>query len=95
MKCDEIVEMVKKLRLLEKDHKPSSNVSAKMEDISTLCHLVENAVPSVDLLQARLEAGCEIAHQDGTWHLFDKDGEGVTSGRSLRDILLNLIWMDC
>ena len=95
MKCDETVEMVKKLRLLEKNHKPSSNVSVKMEDISTLCYLVENAVPSIMLLQARLERGEYLAKQDGKWHVFDSKGEGVTSGKILRDILLNLIWMDC
>lgn len=95
MKRDETVEMVKKLRLLEKDHKPSSNVSIKMDDISTLCYLVENAVPSIMLLQTRLERGEYLAKQDSEWHLFDSDGEGVTSGKTLRDILLNLIWMDC
>lgn len=54
-----------------------------------------NLIPALDLLQARLERGEYLAKQDGEWHLFDKGGEGVTSGKNLREILVNLIWMDC
>lgn len=53
-----------------------------------------NLIPSLDLLQARLERGEYLAKQDGEWHLFEADGEGVTSGGSLREILINLIWID-
>ena len=95
MRGEETVEIVRKLRLLEKDHKPSGNVSVKMEDISTLCYLVENAVPSIVLLQNRLERGEHLAKQDDRWHLFDADGDGVTSGKTLREILISLIFIDC
>jgi hypothetical protein len=86
--------LLKRMRLLEIDHEPDGWPAVQMKDISKLCNLVENAVPSIDLLQARFERGQKLAMQDGKWHLFDKEGEGVTSGKTLRDILLNLIWMD-
>ncbi len=63
-------------------------------DILALCTAVESAVPSLDLLQKRLEAGCEITNQDGLWWLFDRRGEGITSGETLRSMLLNLMWID-
>lgn len=31
----------------------------------------------------------------GEWCLFDKEGNGVIGGETLRDILSGLIWMDC
>lgn len=67
----------------------------KRDNISALCDLVENAVPSIDLLQQRLERGEYLSKQDGKWWLFNKDGEGVICGNNIRDILLNLIWIDC
>lgn len=54
-----------------------------------------NLIPALDLLQARLERGEYLAKQDGEWHLFEPGGEGVASGKNLREILINLIWMDC
>ena len=53
-------------------------------------------IPGIDLLQTRLEAGCEIVEeQDGTWCLFDTDGEYVTGGDTVRDMIINLIFTDC
>jgi len=51
-------------------------------------------IPSLDLLQARLEAGCYIAKQDGEWWLWEEGGEGVCSGKTIRDMLVSLIWLD-
>ena len=52
------------------------------------------AIPSLDLLQVRLEAGCEIKYQDGMWCLFDRDGESVISGVTVREMIINLIFTD-
>lgn len=59
------------------------------------CPYRKNFIPALDSLQVRLERGEYLAKQDDLWHLFDKGGEGVTSGKDLKNILINLIWMDC
>lgn len=63
-------------------------------EIDRLRKIVKEILPSLDLLQTRLERGEYLEHQDGRWHLFDKDGEGVASGASLRGLLIELIWLD-
>ena len=55
----------------------------------------KDLIPALDLLQARLERGEYLSKQDGLWWLFSKDGEGVTSGKDLRDVLIGLIFIDC
>ena len=87
--------LLKKMRDLEADHAPNKYPPVRMSEISTLCDLVENAVPSIDLLQTRLERGEYLKKQDGRWWLFEAGGEGVVSGKSLGDILISLIFLDC
>ena len=53
------------------------------------------ALPALDLLQSRLDAGCKIKEQDGQWCLFDTDGEYVTGGETVREMIINLIFTDC
>lgn len=64
-------------------------------EIDRLRMIIKEIVPSLDLLQTRLERGEYLAKQDGLWYLFDVDGEGVVSGKNLRELLINLIWVDC
>ena len=65
------------------------DINKSAEQIRTIAF---NAViPSLDLLQAKLEAGCKIVEEDSWWCLFDKDGKYVTSGDTLRLMILNLI----
>lgn len=52
-------------------------------------------IPSLDRLQERMEGGCYLAKQDGKWWLFGPDGEGLVCGETLRDVLINLVWLDC
>jgi len=87
--------LIKSMRQLEKEHAPNKYPPIRMSDISALCDLVEGAIPAIDLLQAHLEQGEYLRKQDGEWSLFDAEGDGVVSGKTLRDILLSLIWMDC
>jgi len=47
------------------------------------------------LLEARLSEGCKIEYQDGRWHIFEADGEGVCSGETIRELLINLVFTDC
>ena len=53
-----------------------------------------SVIPALDLLQARLESGCEIKQQDGQWHLFESSGDSVTSGATVREMIINLIFTD-
>ncbi len=67
-------------------------------DVLALCTAVESAIPALDLMQKRLEDGCYVVAPDEMnghlWVLFRRDGEGITSGESLRSMLLNLMWLD-
>ena len=51
-------------------------------------------IPALDLLQARLESGCEIKEQDGHWCLFDINGEYVIGGKTVREMIVNIIFTD-
>ena len=51
--------------------------------------------PALDLLEIRLELGCQIEKCDMGWCLFDTDGECVCYGKSIRQMLVNLIFTDC
>ena len=55
----------------------------------------EDLIPALDLLQVRLERGERLAKQDGLWWIFDGDGEGIVSGKNLRALLVNLMFIDC
>lgn len=87
--------LVSNCRLLEIDHGPDAWLAIQMWEVSALCRAVETAVPALDLLQARLEQGATIAFQDGRWGLFNTDGDGICSGRTIRQMLMNLIFIDC
>ena len=87
--------LLKKMRKLTQQYEHLDRVPVQMSDIAGMCDLVENAVPSIDRLQDRLEQGCRLAKQDGRWWLFDAEGEGIAGGETLRDVLVNLIFMDC
>ena len=62
-----------------------------MKEIKTY----DDLIPSLDLLESRLDSGCEIIKQEGRWKLFDKDGEQVCSGDTIRKMLVNLIFVEC
>jgi hypothetical protein len=51
--------------------------------------------PVFELLEARLRQGFYIALQDGTWWLYNPDGEGHCSGNTIRELMVNLIFTDC
>lgn len=91
----QVERLVSRMRDFEIDHEPDGWPAVKMRDISKLCDAIENAVPSLDLLQSRLETKAEINFQDGRWCLFDNDGEVICSGITIRDMMINLIFTDC
>jgi len=89
-----VEQLVMSMRELELDHAPDGWPAVQMKDISALCDAVESATPALDLLQARLEKGAVIAHQNSFWWLFDKNGEGICSGSTIRLLLISLIFVD-
>jgi len=76
------------------DYKSGKQTASETADIIFTVNTTE-FIPALDLLQSRLESGCEISFEDGRWCLFDNDGEGVTSGETVREMLVNLIFTDC
>ena len=88
-------DLLAQMRLLESDSGPDGWPAVKMRDISALCTMVESAIPSLDLLQAHLDKGAYLSYQDNEWHLFRANGEGIVSGKNIREILMNLIWTKC
>ena len=51
--------------------------------------------PVFELLQTRLEQGFCIKQQEGRFVLFNPDGSGHCSGKTVREMLTNLIFTDC
>lgn len=92
MKIDKLISS---MRGLEIDHEPEGWPAVKMKEITALCAAVEGAVPSLDLLEAHLDKGAYIAKQEDRWHLFAKDGDGIVSGETIRNMLMNLIFLEC
>jgi len=52
-------------------------------------------IPVLDILETRLDAECQIEKCDMGWCLFDKEGECVCYGTTIRQMLVNLIFTDC
>lgn len=84
--------LLARLHLLEEDHEPDGWPAVRMHDISSLLYFVESAIPSLDLLQSHLDKGAYLSYQDNMWHLFRANGDGIVSGKNIREILMNLIW---
>jgi len=93
MKMIDVRDTINRVKILEKDHAPDAFPSVPMQDLSILRRAVERAVPSIDLLEARMKSGAVIKHQDGRWCLCD--GDIVCSGKTIREMLVNLIFVDC
>ena len=88
-------ELIKRMRSLKFNYGSDELVQVRMSDISALCDAVEGAIPALGLLQARFEAGATIERQTGRWHLFAANGNSITSGDTVRTMLMNLIFTDC
>ena len=86
--------VIEKIKLeLEKYKDGMVSVDDAAKEIRDIAFMA--VVPSFDLLQARLENGCEIKQQDSRWYLYDRDDEYVASGYTIRGLLVNLIFTDC
>lgn len=47
--------------------------------------------PIFDILERLLSTGHEIKKQDDLWHLFRGDGEGLMTGRTFRELCVNIV----
>ena len=54
------------------------------------CELIGGAVLSIAHLEACLEAGAKIEKQDGQWHIFAADGNGIKCRDTLSELLTDL-----
>lgn len=87
--------MIKPETLIEQLHKIEQKLNGTEQTaIKAAVRMIEGAVPSIDLLQARMEKGAYLAYQHDQWWFLDKDGNDITGGKNIRDILLSLIWLD-
>jgi hypothetical protein len=51
---------------------------------------IESQNKLFDELQIRLDKGCYIDHQDGLYWLFYPNGDGLCSGKTIKELLENL-----
>lgn len=71
------------------------NEDVTNELMSEAADTIERMMPMLDILQERLSDECYIKLQAGRWYIFDGRGESVCSGESIREMLVNLIFVDC
>lgn len=51
----------------------------------------DEMIPIFDVLQRLWSEGCTTREQDGEWHLFRQDGEGMAVGKTFRDLCVNIL----
>ena len=90
-----VEQLVSSCREYEIDHEPDGWPAIQMRDVSALCDAVDSVVPGIDRLEDRLLAGCEITRQESRWYLHDRGGEYITSGDTLRQLIINVVFIDC
>jgi len=54
------------------------------------CEVVGGAVLSIAHIEACLDAGAKIKKQDGQWHIFAADGNGIKCRDTLSELLTDL-----
>lgn len=59
--------------------------------VAELMELSDKTTLSIDLLQSRLEDGAIIEFQNKDWCLFEENGEGICSGRTISKMLNDLL----
>ena len=90
------VEFIASMREILSDHDPDGWPAVQTHEVSRLLSIIDNLVPVMDRLEERLAAGCHIRQQDDgqgpLWHLWSKSGDSVVSGKTIREMLTNLIF---
>ena len=90
-----IPDIIDKVRTLELDHAPDGYPAITMDDCSKLATAAEKVVPALDILQEKIETGHVISHESNRFVLRSKDNEWYCSGKSIRELIVNLIFMEC
>lgn len=84
------------MRCLAEDHEPEGWPAVQMKDITALVKLVDQSIPSLDLMETRLRAGQRIeVGPKGEIQLVGLDDSVEASGDTLRQLMMQLIWLDC
>jgi len=90
-----VEELLDFMRGLTVDHEPEGWPAVQMKDITALVDLVDQSIPSLDLLEDRLRAGQRIeVGMNGHIQLVGLDDTVEASGDSLRQLLMQVIWQD-
>jgi hypothetical protein len=84
------------MQSLAEDHEPEGWPAVQTKDITALMELIDKSIPSLDLMEARLRAGqrIEVGSNDNI-QLVGLDGSVEASGKTLRQLMMQLIWLDC
>ena len=54
---------------------------------------IDEVLPILGVLPRLWATGHKTVEQDGLWHLFDKDGEGIATGTTFRGLCVNILLM--
>lgn len=52
---------------------------------------VDEIIPGLDIIEEYLSNGAKIKWQDELWWVFDKNGDGLYCGSTIRKLLVNII----
>ena len=86
--ADRIEEMEKEIAQIHKDYG-----CEKMDPCGTIWDYAANLKSIIKILPSLWEEGYRTAEQDGSWHLFRKDGEGMVEGTDFFDLCSKiLVW---
>lgn len=88
-------EHIARMRGLSEDHEPEGWPAVRMRELTLLCDIAESAVPAIDRLEDRLRQGATIQPDGIGWRLVAQGGEVIVAGKTLRGMMINLIFLDC
>ena len=80
------------MRSIMDDHEPDGWPAIQTKDVSRLVAIVDGLIPVLDRLEQWLARGARIVYQDNEWHIFKASGDGVVSGNTIRELLIELIF---
>ena len=109
-KRESLSKLIDLMRTLDQDRSPDGIPDIKVRDITEWrkelegvlalmgkleSMLEEGAIPSLDLLDSRIQEGQSIEVCKEGVCIIDQEGDAVISAPNLRKLLVNLIWLDC
>lgn len=84
--------LVLAMRVLVRDIQSDDGIANSA--IAEAADRIESYAKALDVLPRLLEIKCRIAKQDGEWHIFERDGNGVAHGATFQAMLEALQHVD-